>query len=557
MNIIPQIKDFFDKEFSVPAPEWFEIMSDIQEETLLVFKERWRRISGNFEQKKIPLHVRHVSDHKKEWYWLSITLDGVYIYAVEDIGVHWALTTLYLLGVEGKGILPCCEIKDEPVMSHRGFMLDVSRHMFTVEEIKRFVEQCSLLKLNRFHWHLSDDQGYRIESKIFPELNRIGSYREPDRYGGYYTHDEIMDIVSFASDRGVEVIPEIDLPGHTTAMIAAYPELSCSGEPAKVGIASGVYERVLCVGNEQVLPWVCKLLDEVTDLFPYEYFHIGGDEVPKNEWKKCPLCNLKKQKSGAANEEELQTAFTNQLAAYLRKKGKTVICWNDALKAGGLDENTVVQYWDEEDGEYCSAEVAKGRRFILSYTTSFYLNFMHALIPLEAVWRYDGKLRSGCRVPAEQMMGFEAPLWAEQIEDFDTLCHYAFPRLCAVAERAWVGVPQRNSENGVKEQAAWHMDFAEFLNRTDKWTAFLSEQGIPHTTMQKATISGEAALDDIADYWMHIYMDEGRMTQGYHDIEKIRGAIRSMMKDWYDRGQIEEAVARFDALMQEKIKEGE
>ncbi len=234
---------------------------------------------------------------------------------------------------------------------YRGLSLDVSRHFFDVPEIKKLLRLMNRLEMNELHLHLSDDQGYRLESVIFPELNRIGSFRKENDgsvYGGYYTWEQVDDLVSYADSLQIEIVPEIDLPGHTTALIAAYPELSCSGEPVATVNHGGVFTHILCAGKEEALSFCLKLLDEVEPHFPGRYFHIGGDEAPKTEWKKCPCCQRRIKELGLKDEEELQGWLTDQLSSYLEGKGKIVIGWNDGFTPENPNTGRICQYWNEE-----------------------------------------------------------------------------------------------------------------------------------------------------------------------------------------------------------------
>ncbi len=378
-----------------------------------------------------------------EAYRLEISTDAICVYAEGDAGHIWGLTTLFHLLREGEGSCSCQRISDAPLYRHRGFHMDCSRHFFTVETVLLMIEKASLCKMNRMHWHFSDDQGYRLESRRFPKLNTIGSKRKEadgSLYEGFYTVEEIQQIVQYAKLRGVEILPEIDIPGHVNAMLASYPQLSCSGEAMEIPSEGCISERVLCVGQDATVSFVKELLDEVAAFFPYPCFHIGGDEVPKSEWKKCPHCQAKMQRLGLVSEEDLQAHFTMEVTEHLRGLKKTAVCWNDALKASELPKDICVQYWDEEDGDYCSKDPHfMEREWIYSYRPNFYFDFPIEETPMEKVLAYEPVTKYKKPLPTETLLGIECELWAEHIYTQEDLLRHAFPRMYAVAHLAWKG----------------------------------------------------------------------------------------------------------------------
>lgn len=422
-----------------------------------------------------------------EGYTLCIQPGGITLRSSGEAGKYYGLQTLFQLpeapAAGGQLVLPCGKIDDAPRYGHRGFMWDVSRHFFGAAEVKKVLDQMARLKMNVFHWHLSDDQGFRIESKKFPRLNEVGSQRPDEAGSGYYTQEEIRDIVSYAAARHIEIIPEIDLPGHTTAIIAAYPELSCSGEPAEVATQGGVYTRILCAGNEKVYDFLYELLDEVLSLFPGPYFHIGGDEAPKHEWKQCPKCQAKMAQLGLGSEEELQAWFTVQLVDYLKSKGKTTIGWNEMLTSGKLEPGAVAQYWKELGPCYSYPELAKGRRFIFSNNEEFYFDYPYAMVSLMATYLYEPHMQEHTDIPAEQILGLEAPLWCERVPDIQTAHRQIFPRMLAIAENAWT-LPQ-------------HKDYDEFLKRAEAYEPQWQARGFAYTPAAEADIHGEAGIQFI------------------------------------------------------------
>jgi hexosaminidase len=358
-------------------------------------------------------------------------------------------------------------------------MLDCVRHFFEAAEVERILEEMALVKLNVLHWHLSDDQGWRIESRVHPRLNQVS--------GPCYTQDEIRHTVAFAKERGIEVIPEIDLPGHTTAILTAYPELSCRGEPAALGKTGGIYPVILCAGKESVYEFLFPLLDEVAGLFDSPVFHLGGDEAPKGEWKQCPHCKAAVEKNGLEGFEDLQGWFTSRLAEHLAVKGKRVRCWNDILKAKKLPENLSIQYWVDWD-QSCSPEsfFDAGGELVFSDVFSLYFNWPESMIPLEKVYRCEPLVRDRSSGGAANALGLEACLWTEQIAVPEQLETALFPRLFALAEAAWNG-------GG---------DYAGFEQRLGAKLKGLAERGVAFTALENCNPQGEARLEGLKGYFM-------------------------------------------------------
>ncbi len=406
-----------------------------------------------------------------EGYRLTVTSEKLVIASADDHGAYYGVQTLFQLLREGE--IPCGVYEDAPRFKYRGFMIDSGRHFFVPDEVKKMVDQCAKLKLNTLHWHLSEDQGFRIESRKFPRLNEISSWRteaDGSRYGGFYTQEEIKELVKYAGERYVEVIPEIDLPGHTTAIVSAFPELSCSGEPVDVPCTWGIFPRILCGGNEKVYEFLEELLGEVCSLFPSGWFHIGGDEAPKGEWEKCPKCQAEMKKHGLQNEEELQALFTQRLAEILKKNGKSIIGWNEILASGKMDPTAVAQYWTDQGADYSAREIPKGRKFIFSNVSSFYLDYDPSLVTLKGAYSYEPYIPGGENVSKEQVLGLEAPLWSERIATNERLEYMAFPRLAAMAENAWT-----------KER-----DYGDFLSRAKVYESLWKEQGVNAQPVEEA-----------------------------------------------------------------------
>jgi len=499
-NLVPNINGKFEeKSAAFRFPAHFNVSGGAAE-VWKVFEERLQRLGDYALDEAAAVTVEAIENPElaEEGYRLSIAEDGVKIESKSRQGLILALATLYQLLSAGGSELSCCDIEDSPRFGYRGIMLDVCRHFFPVEEVRRVIEQGSLVKMNAFHWHLSDDQGFRIESKRFPKLNEVGSRRKLARldpmvtcgkaqprevYGGCYTQEEIRDVVAFAAARGIEVIPEIDLPGHASAILAAYPEYTCSGEPLEVKNTFGVHERIFCAGNEQAYAFLEQLLEEVAELFPGKHFHIGGDEAPKTVWKECPCCRKVYEEKKLKNWEQLQTVFMNRVIEILKKLGKTPIVWNDSAATGELAPEAVVQYWAEmAPGEsYMVSDAANGRRIIFSNADQFYCTDSYASLPLRSTLTFEPNVK-GNPVSAANEHGIETAMWTEWCPTEADIEKQIYPRLLAVAECAWC-----------KEK-----DVDEFTARAHEFLSLPGLNILNGEDWDKVTISGDAALQEIA-----------------------------------------------------------
>ncbi len=376
---------------------------------------------------------------RREGYVIDARPDGITIEYSTDRGKAYAERTLRQIAEQSKGSIPCLHIEDEPKYPYRGFMVDSARHFLTVEEIKKQIDVAGELKLNIFHWHLTDDQGWRIEIKKYPLLTEVGSYRPQTRgdgtpISGFYTQEEIIDVVNYCRDRHIDVIPEIDMPGHFTAAVAAYPHLSCTGTPTKVWEHYGINYEIACAGKESTFDFVKDVLDEVTALFPYEYIHIGGDEALKVNYTECPDCQRTIEENNLADEEALQGYFMNKVIAYLNGLGRKAMVWNDGTLGNNLKGDFVVHFWKESKVATDSAVrlADEGKGIVFSPFSAFYLDYPCGMTPLKKTYSYeiDDRLR-------DKIVGVESPLWAEHIPDVLTWEKRAYPRLFALAERGW------------------------------------------------------------------------------------------------------------------------
>lgn len=409
-----------------------------------------------------------------ESYCLGILADRIRLSAATAVGVFRGLQTLRQLLLSGYNdgalSIPCGIIEDAPRFSWRGFMLDCSRHFYAIEFIKNLLDALSLQHINVFHWHLSDDQGWRLPVKRYPLLTEIGSRRQDHRhrgkyFSGFYTEEEIRDLVAYAAERHIEVVPEIDLPGHTSALLAAYPGLGCTGGPYRVEDRFSIFEDVLCAGNDDIFSLAETLFDTLAELFPSQYVHIGGDEVRFRRWAECPKCCERMKNLGLANPIQLQSWITSRLAQMLRQRNKTAIGWDEVLENTEkfpLPEDFIIMSWRGQEGGNTAA--AQGHRVIMTpYNHGCYLDYKHIDDPEE-----PGQLSVNTVAMAYNMepvtpemdsnaaslvLGGQGNLWSEIIYAGKIAEYMIFPRICAIAETLWSEKNSRNLENFNKRLA--------------------------------------------------------------------------------------------------------
>ena len=421
-----------------------------------------------------------------EGYKISIGKRAAVVRASDFNGFLYSLQTirqmlpLSIYGSEpdlkGKWKVPCCEIEDAPRFAYRGVMLDCCRHFWSVDEVKKIIDVISVFKLNRLHWHLSEDQGWRIEIEKYPRLTEVGAFRNGTmvggdwnsndgiRYGGYYTKEQIRDVIAYAEERGITIIPEIDLPGHMQAALASYPELGCKGsepQPYEVWTKWGISKQVLNVGSEKTMQFLEDVLSEVADLFPSEYVHIGGDECPRDEWETDPDCQAKVKELGLVDKDgisataRLQNYVTARMQKHLASKGKKIIGWDEILE-GDLAEGATVMSWRGTEGGVKAASM--GYDVVMSPSTYLYIDYVQSAdltkepfsithqwtegdvarnpITLEKVYSYDPL----AEIPAEaqkHILGAQANLWTEYIATPEHLEYMLFPRVLALSEIQW------------------------------------------------------------------------------------------------------------------------
>lgn len=414
--------------------------------------------------------------NKPEGYELTVTEKGIEIAAETAVGHFYGYQTLlqmlpaevYSSSIQAniKLNVPMVSIKDFPRFGHRGIMIDAARHFFPVEFMKKIIDQLALHKLNTLHWHLTDDQGWRIEIKKYPKLTEVGSIRKQTMlghytdqkydgkpYGGFYTQDQIRNLIEYAKERFVTIIPEIEMPGHGLAALASYPELGCGPGPYEVKTNWGVEKNVYCP-NEQTFTFLEDVLTEVMDLFPSQYIHIGGDECPKDTWKKSEFCQTLMKKEDLKDEHELQSYFIKRIDKFVSSKGKKIIGWDEILE-GGLSENATVMSWRGEAG---GIEAAKQKHdVIMTPSTYMYLDYYQAkkiteplaiggFLPLEKVYAYEPLSKELKPEQHKYIKGIQANLWTEYIADGQYAEYMLYPRATAMSEIAW-SAPNKDFEN--------------------------------------------------------------------------------------------------------------
>jgi len=432
-----------------------------------------------------------------EGYRIEVMSGSITLSAATERGVVWGLATLYQMMIEGRNHqlnkISLQMISDAPKYSHRGLLLDVGRHFFDPEEVKKIIEEMSKYKLNVLHWHLSEDQGWRIESKVYPKLHENASN------GHYYTQEQIKDIVQYAVERGIEIIPEIDMPGHSSAAISAYKELSCFDEEIPVAQKYGVFKVVLCPGKESTYQWIRNLLDEITELFPSNYFHLGGDECPKDKWKQCPHCEERMRMHNLENYEDLQGYFMNEISGYLRRKGKTVIGWNENLKASNVSNDMVIQYWLENTPEsYAYPFFEAGRKMIFSDMFNFYFDYPHCMVKLKNTYEYQPQIRDHIALKGDHILGLEGAIWTERVQTNEQLETMIALRIQALAEAAWTN--ERNYEDFLQRLKA-HIktnQINKLLSLPIEEVALSDEQAM-HTALVMMKAMASSMTEDYAD----------------------------------------------------------
>ncbi|MDO5105135.1 family 20 glycosylhydrolase [Capnocytophaga sp.] len=420
------------------------------------------------------------ASENKEAYQLSVNQKNITINGASEAGVFYGIQTLRKsIPVEQVNAveLHSVTITDTPRFGYRGAHLDVARHFFPIDSIKIFVDMLALHNMNTFHWHLTDDQGWRIESKKYPELTQVGSKRKETvigrnsgeydgkPYGGFYTQDQLKEIVAYAKDRHITVIPEVDLPGHMQAALATYPELGCTGGPYEVWTQWGVSDDVLCAGNQKVYGFIEDILNEVADIFPSEYIHIGGDESPKVRWEKCPKCQLKIKELGFKKdahhtaEEYLQSHVISFAERVLAKRGRRIIGWDEILE-GGIAPNATVMSWRGIEGGTFAAQT--GHDAIMTPMSFLYFDYYQSqdteneplaiggYVPVERAYSFEPVPEVLTPEKRKHILGVQANIWTEYIKTFKQVQYMALPRFAALAEVQWTQPEKKNYPDFLK-----------------------------------------------------------------------------------------------------------
>ncbi len=407
----------------------------------------------------------------QEAYRINVSKSGVEISSQTRTGIFYGIQSLRQLlppeieytdpSLVPKNIvwqIPAVEIQDYPRFEYRGMHLDVARHFFPVEFVKKYIDLLAMYKFNRFHWHLTEDQGWRIEIKKYPKLTEIGGWRDSTlignygsgkydgiRYGGFYTQDEIREVVQYASERHITIIPEIEMPGHSSAALAAYPEFGCFDKEYSVATTWGVFEDIYCP-SEATFGFLEDVLDEIMDLFPSEYIHIGGDEAPKKQWEESPIAQQVIEREGLEDEHELQSYFIGRIEKYLNSKGRQIIGWDEIME-GGLAPRATVMSWRGESGGIEAAKM--GHEVIMTPNASNYFDHFQAepteeepisiggLTTLKDVYEYEPVPEELTEEEAEYVIGSQGNVWTEYMHSGAKVEYMAFPRAIALSEVLW------------------------------------------------------------------------------------------------------------------------
>ncbi len=416
-----------------------------------------------------------------EAYILNIDTKGITLQG-SAAGIFYGLQSLYQLIVQHQDkskiiMLPSMQIQDQPSFQWRGMHLDVCRHFFSKQEVMKYLDYLALHKLNTFHWHLTEDQGWRIAIKKYPKLTEVGSMRSGTiigpysttapsdniPHGGFYTQEDIKEVIAYASARHITIVPEIEMPGHALAALSAYPEISCTGGPFTPAITWGVFDDVFCAGKEETFTFLENVLDEVISLFPGKYIHIGGDECPKTRWKACDKCQQRMKDNQLKDEHDLQSYFITRIEKFVNSKGRHIIGWDEILE-GGLAPNASVMSWRGTEGGIVAARLK--HPVVMSPGQPCYFDHYQVkdkdkeplaiggFNPLDAVYQYNPIPADLTKDEQQYILGAQGNLWTEYIPDFKQLEYMALPRMCALAENLWTPASLKNYDSFLKRMKA-------------------------------------------------------------------------------------------------------
>ena len=467
----------------------------------------------------------------KEGYVLTTTPEGINLNGQTENGVFYGIQTLRKsIPAEAKEatiLIPAGEIKDEPRFSYRGMHLDVGRHFFPKEFMKKYIDLLALHNMNTFHWHLTDDQGWRIEIKKYPKLTEIGSQRsrtvigrntqEYDNtpYGGFFTQEEAKEIVKYAQERYITVIPEVDLPGHMLAALAAYPEMGCTGGPYEVCPRWGIFEDVLCIGNDQTMQFLEDVMSEIIEIFPSKYVHIGGDEAPRTRWEKCPKCQariktegLKADKNHTA-EDRLQSYCMTRIEEFLNSKGRQIIGWDEILE-GDVAPNATVMSWRGMEGGIKAAQL--GHDVIMTPTSFCYFDYYQTAdtkdeplgiggyVPIEKVYSLEPVPAVLTEEQSKHILGAQANLWTEYIHSSEHVEYMVLPRMAALAEVQWTQPEKKDFKDFTKRLARLMKFYQRDGFNYAKHVFDLKVDFTPDVT-KKAVVVTLSTIDDAPIYY--------------------------------------------------------
>jgi hexosaminidase len=488
LNLIPypQKVEFQNGEFVIPAS--FNLSNNLPVKETEYLKNKLKLKFSNAKNQDAHLLYSKLENQSKpnnEAYSIEISSKQIHIKSYTDQGCFLAIQTLIqIFETQKNGRIPAMKIEDSPKFAWRGMHLDVCRHFFTVEEVKQYIDYLAMYKLNTFHWHLTDDQGWRIEIKKYPKLTQIGSKRKESMIGAYvddtydgkpygpyfYTQEQIKDVVKYAQERHITVVPEIEMPGHALAALSAYPELACTKGPFEAATKWGVFDDVFCPKDE-TFTFLENVLDEVIQLFPSQYIHIGGDECPKTRWKECAHCQALIKKNNLKDEHGLQSYFIQRIEKYVNSKGRKIIGWDEILE-GGLAPNAAVMSWTGIKG---GIEAAKTNHFAVM-TPGAYCYFDHyqgdpqtepnafgGFIPLDKVYSYSPIPAELNSEQSKYILGVQANLWTEYILDFKQVQYMIFPRLFALSEVGW-GTSKPENYKQFENRVVEHFKILDKMN---------------------------------------------------------------------------------------------
>lgn len=453
----------------------------------------------SYSEKKEGVYLSLEEGFSKEAYSLEIQGHQVLLKAGTGEGMMRGIQCLRQLMVPAfhggekreAWALPTLRIKDEPAFQHRGLLLDVCRHFFDIKVLKKYVDLLAFYRMNVLHLHLTEDQAWRMQTDAYPKLHQEAGYRTElngERYGGYYTKDQLRELVAYAEERHITIIPEIELPGHAQAALSAYPEFSCLGEDASIEVANdwGVFKEIYCAGNEGTFAFLETILEEVLEIFPSEYIHIGGDEAPKFRWEHCAKCQARIHSEGLADEHELQSYFIKRIEGFLNSKGRQLIGWDEILE-GGLSPNATVQSWRGMEGGISAARSKHG--VIMSPTSHCYLDYGLERIDLQKIYSFDPIPEELSPEEAAFILGGECNMWTEHVPNEKNLDSKVSPRMQGLAEVLWTYPEER--------------DFQDFYQRMQVHYPILEAFGVKY---------GPETL--AASIYAEVYQDSGKVFVG-------------------------------------------